>query len=165
MGTKGYWISIRTIWWYVLWWVRWCQQRKCSKYPLKLWSCNNNDALQWRPRETTNVPNEPILQWPWYTNIVKGRSKEISLNAQHYELKLIIRKAFKTITTNIHFKNAFPTLSERFRWNRHALQNTSRRIAQWPSPASVQKRYKTFYQRLSMDDEYIHEISTIVMLH
>ena len=115
----------------------------------------------------TKILNESgsQLQWPWYTNIVKGRSKEISLNAQHYKLRLIIRKALKTIMAHIHFKNVFPTLHERFHWNRGALRNVSQSIAKWPSPASVKERYKRFHERFSMDDEYIHDISTIVMLH
>ena len=85
------------------------------------------------------------------------------MSAQHFELKLIIRKALKAIVARIRFKNAFPTLGERFNWNRSALLKASRNISDWPSPASVKKRYKKFNERFRIDDEYIHEISTIVM--
>ena len=86
------------------------------------------------------------------------------MSIQTYELKLIIRKAMKLIEGHIRFKYAFPTITERFHWNRTALKKASKSISQWPSPASVQLKYMKFHERFSVDDEYINDISTIVRL-
>ncbi|KIL68680.1 hypothetical protein M378DRAFT_8155 [Amanita muscaria Koide BX008] len=45
--------------------------------------------------------------WPFYTDLVKG-NRDLVLNVQSHELKLIIRKAIDLIEERMRFLNAFP---------------------------------------------------------
>ncbi|KAF8327511.1 hypothetical protein F5887DRAFT_924746 [Amanita rubescens] len=104
----------------------------------------------------------PLSRWPSYTDLVKSaKSKELSLSAQSYELRLVIRKAMHIIEGRVRFHNSFPDIGERSKWNRSCLQKAAQNVRQW-SQGDVKIRYSKFYERFASDDEYVNEMSTLL---
>ncbi len=94
-------------------------------------------------------------------DIIKGHKGDLSLNFQMYELRLIVRKAIRLLEEKVRFEHGFPSVVQRDGWARTCLQKACENITEW-SDGEVKYRYKKFHKRLTADDKYVGEISTLV---
>ena len=98
------------------------------------------------------------LIWPIYTNLVRGQ-RNVTLNVQTWELKLIVRKAMDLVEERIRFQNAFPSLVTRTVWNRTALVEACSFVSSMSHVSQVKEKYEMFKERMRIDPQYIGEIS------
>ena len=131
-------------------------------------------TLQLLPRsqrcDTLSLTHSIILicivqldDWPWYTDLIKGRKREILLSIQTHEVKAVVRKAMHLIEAQFRFENAFPSLEDRISWyytELHdacaALETTSRGV--------VNVKYEVLCKRIVADEKYVSNLSTLVRL-
>jgi hypothetical protein len=99
--------------------------------------------------------------WPWYTNLIKGRKREILLSIQTHEVKAVVRKAMHLIEARFRFENPFPGQEDRISWyytELHdacaALESTSRGV--------VKFKYDDLRKRVVADEKYVNDLSTLV---
>ncbi|KIL59900.1 hypothetical protein M378DRAFT_180660 [Amanita muscaria Koide BX008] len=111
---------------------------------------------------TASGSNEMATIWPAYTNLLRGQ-RDVALNVQSYELKLIVRRAMDLVEERIRFQNAFPTLVTRTVWNRSALVEACALLGTTAHIARMRERYEIFKERMRVDSEYIGEISKALL--
>lgn len=100
--------------------------------------------------------------WPEYTHI--GRlppNNTIVLKYQGIELKLVIRKAMGLIEGRVRFRDAFPPLPKRVKWNRECLGKACDGLTN-SSVENAKKRYMMIQKRLNNDERYFKEVSSLV---
>ncbi|KAM6495001.1 hypothetical protein JOM56_009624 [Amanita muscaria] len=93
--------------------------------------------------------------WPFYTDLVKG-NRDLVLNVQSHELKLIIRKAIDLIEERMRFLNAFPDFVLRTVWHRAALIEACTIIHDM---VHANDRYDIIKERMRVDVDYVGEIA------
>lgn len=108
--------------------------------------------------------NEDDGSHPEFTNLVHVPGRELTLGHQHFEVKLVVRKAMDLVVERLLFGNGFPSLATRAIWNRRSLINACASIEQSVgSPA--QGRYYQLSQRIKNDAEYVKMLSKLVSIY
>ncbi|KAM6491603.1 hypothetical protein JOM56_012995 [Amanita muscaria] len=100
--------------------------------------------------------------WPAYTNLLRGQ-RDVTLNVQNFELKMIVRKAMDLVEERVRFQNAFPPLVTRTVWNRTALVEACSILCAMSQYAPTRDKYETFKERLRVDAECIGELSKTLL--
>jgi len=101
---------------------------------------------------------------PDFTILVRVPGWELSLGHQHFEVKLIMRKAMDLVVERLLFENGFPSLARRATWNRQSLLDVCSSIEQFTG-SSAQGRYRQLSQRIKTDAEYVKELSKLVSMY
>ena len=98
--------------------------------------------------------------WPDYTTLLTGpKANEIGLTCQVFELQNVLRNALELTACCFRFKNAFPSLSERSRWNRAALLKICTKSING-AEGERKVMYQTIRERIVVDQEYFDAISS-----
>ena len=98
--------------------------------------------------------------WPDYTTLLTGlKANEIGLTCQVFELQNVFRHALELTACCFRFKNAFPSLSERSRWNRAALLKICNKSVDG-AQGERKVMYQTIQERIVVDQEYFDAISS-----
>lgn len=102
--------------------------------------------------------------YPGFTSLVRIPGREVSLSHQHFEVKLVIRKAMDLVVGRLLFENGFPSLATRAIWNRRSLLNACSSI-ELSTGSHANGRYHQLSQRLKTDAEYVKELSKLVSIY
>lgn len=102
--------------------------------------------------------------WPSYTNIVHVRGRDLSLGQQHFEVKLVVRKAMNHMLEFLLFKDGFPSLAMRAIWSRRSFICASISLES-SFGASAQERYQRLTERFKSDASYVRELSRLVCIY
>lgn len=78
-----------------------------------------------------------------------------------FELQNTIRNAMELIAGRVRFKNAYPSLSERSKWNHECLLKAST-SEEKKAQGERKVMYAKIRERIIVDREYFDAISTIV---
>ena len=100
---------------------------------------------------------------PQFTALVRGPGQKLCLSDQHFEVKLVIRKAMDLIVDLLLFQNGFPSLATRAIWNRRTLILACSLIEQ-STGSYARQRYQQLSQRMKADAEYVKELSKLVSI-
>jgi hypothetical protein len=98
-----------------------------------------------------------------FTTLVHVPGREVTLSHQHFEVKLVVRKAMGLVVGRLLFENGFPGLAVRAIWNRRCLINACTSIEQTIG-SHAQERYRQLSQRLKTDAEYVKTLSKLVSI-
>jgi hypothetical protein len=100
---------------------------------------------------------------PEFTNLVHVPGRELTLGHQHFEVKLVVRKAMDLVVGRLLFGNGFPSLATRAIWNRRSLINACTSIEQSVG-SHAQGRYHLLSERIKNDAEYVQVLSKLVSI-
>jgi hypothetical protein len=101
---------------------------------------------------------------PQFTDLVRISGRDLSLGHQHFEVKLVIRKAMDKVVERLLFENGFPSLAMRAIWNRRTLLSACSSIEQ-ATGSHAQGRYQQLLLRIKTDAEYVKELSRLVSVY
>ena len=87
------------------------------------------------------------------------KANEIGLTCQVFELQNVFRHALELTACRFWFKDAFPSLSERSKWNHAALLKM---CAKSVDTAQGERKvmYETIQEHIVVDQEYFNAISS-----
>lgn len=102
--------------------------------------------------------------WPTFTEIVRMPGRELTLGQQHFEVKLVVRKAMDFIIERLLFHNGFPSLAIRAIWSRKSFIEASTSIESSVG-SYAQDRYHQLSERFKSDAPYVRELSRLVRIH
>ncbi|KIL54915.1 hypothetical protein M378DRAFT_18429 [Amanita muscaria Koide BX008] len=119
------------------------------------------------PTTPSSDVNNTNTRWPWpyYTELVYHQTNsglDLGLSRQHFEIKLVVRRAIETITENIIFEDAFPSPAVRAVWIHKALIAATNFAGEMSSPA-VRTRYDRIHSRIIQEHQFETELSTMII--
>ncbi|KAM6491688.1 hypothetical protein JOM56_012850 [Amanita muscaria] len=117
------------------------------------------------PTTPSSDVNNTNTSWPYYTELVYHQTNsglDLGLSRQHFEIKLVVRRAIETITESIIFEDAFPSPAVRAVWIHKALIAATNFAGGISSPA-VRTRYDRIHSRIIQEHQFETELSTMII--
>jgi hypothetical protein len=119
------------------------------------------DTIQLDDTESESEPGYP--RWPHFTDIVQSPGRDLSLGPQHFEVKLVVRKAMDAMLESLLFHNGFPSLATRAVWSRRSFINACAALEGSVGDHATD-RYKTLSERFKKDAGYVRELAKLVRI-
>ncbi|KIL56283.1 hypothetical protein M378DRAFT_182008 [Amanita muscaria Koide BX008] len=116
------------------------------------------------PPSTPDVDNPTSTQWPSYTQLIYHQTNsglDLGLSRQHYEVKLVVRRAINIITERVIFEDAFPSPANREVWIHCALVDAIKYVGEM-SQGIARNRYQRLHARVIEESQYVSELSTMI---
>ncbi|SRR6266550_6602277 len=122
-----------------------------------------NSVVQQHSGMATSLTG-PEPTWPDYTCVVRSPpDNSINLTEQGIELQLVIRKAMNLTEGRVRFRDVFPPLPKRSKWNHECLKKACNGFEN-SSVGNAKKKYIIIQKRLDNDHRYFMEVSSLVCI-